>query len=373
MIIYIILFIILLILLLKLFIKIKYPFWSIQPVFHYYNIQYWFSDPKIIQKKLPLKNKYYDYCINFEKELNEDQKNWIFDLIKHHYLRNKITNYIPTKKSIFEYFEKHEKPCYFSLSFHNNKLTSTMTTRPLTIYKKNEEISIYYVDYLCVHNDYRKKGHAPNIIYTHYINSRYRTKNLIFLFKREGKQNKIVPLASYLTYGFSLKYWKKIRLEHPMIKMHQIIKDNIEILHHYLKTMKEKFKCFILPCISNIINLIEKKLLYVFIVMKKYKPFACYFFRNPLTYYNKKNSIDLIASVCTDDNKQDLFIKYFYDALFKIDYNPKNILIENLSYNNIILKHILKKRSPFLVSETAYFFYNYASRPYLSKDIFLLN
>ena len=40
------------------YIKIKYPFWSKQPVFHYHNIKYWINPPGIIEHKLPKINKF---------------------------------------------------------------------------------------------------------------------------------------------------------------------------------------------------------------------------------------------------------------------------------------------------------------------------
>ena len=58
---YVILILILIIILIKIYIKIRCPFWSIQPVFQIYNIAYWLSPPKIIQKDMPPINKYYDF------------------------------------------------------------------------------------------------------------------------------------------------------------------------------------------------------------------------------------------------------------------------------------------------------------------------
>ena len=37
--------------------RLKYQFWSRQPVFHYHNLKYWLFPPGIIQHKRPEKNK----------------------------------------------------------------------------------------------------------------------------------------------------------------------------------------------------------------------------------------------------------------------------------------------------------------------------
>ena len=40
------------------YIRIKYPFWALQPVFHFYDIYYWFINIGIIRHELPEKNRY---------------------------------------------------------------------------------------------------------------------------------------------------------------------------------------------------------------------------------------------------------------------------------------------------------------------------
>ena len=51
-------FIILLIILLFIYVRIKYRFWALQPVFHVYDLYYWFVNAGVINKELPLKNRY---------------------------------------------------------------------------------------------------------------------------------------------------------------------------------------------------------------------------------------------------------------------------------------------------------------------------
>ena len=58
MILYIIAFFILLIILFFIYIRLKYKFWALQPVFHFYDIYYWFINVGIIRQELPDKNKY---------------------------------------------------------------------------------------------------------------------------------------------------------------------------------------------------------------------------------------------------------------------------------------------------------------------------
>ena len=50
--------------------KLKFPFWSKQPVFHYHNLKYWVFPPGIINHDKPKKNKFYDNKIYFNTYLN---------------------------------------------------------------------------------------------------------------------------------------------------------------------------------------------------------------------------------------------------------------------------------------------------------------
>ena len=62
---------------LYLYVKVKYKFWSIQPVFHIYNLKYWLWPPGIIQHKMPPKTKYYNWrieCDTFSNTSTEPLK-----------------------------------------------------------------------------------------------------------------------------------------------------------------------------------------------------------------------------------------------------------------------------------------------------------
>ena len=394
---YLIIILIILYVIFTIYFKIKNQFWSRQPVFHFHNIFYWFFPPGIIQHSLPILNKFYNTGILFDKyaNANETKKNDMFNLIRYHYLQKKNLQYHPTQNAIFPYFENHFLPSFVSLMYKKtpnidvknkqiipmNKLISLMTTRPLecTLDKKN--MILYYVDYLCVHTQHRKQGNAPQIIYTHYAKMRYNDKkNIIFLFKREGQMTSIVPLTTYYTYGFHIKYWKYKSPRQGNIQNILISKSTIDLFHHFSKIIKENCRCFIAPCLSNLETLIDNNLIYIFLLLKNDNPIACYVFRNPYTSYKiqdvQKNSIDCIASYCDhkEDNKT-VFIEYFYQCVFTMaqTLHTECLIIENISDNNIIIQNIFKKNKPIIKSPTAYYFYNFAYRPFLSPNVFLLN
>jgi hypothetical protein len=122
--IYIILTFILIILISVSYIKIKFPFWNIQPVFHYYNILYWFKPPGIIYPQLPCANKYVN-LININTRnidnINNSELQKISNFIKNYYLKNKNIHYSPESKHIFEYLKSNNHPSYVSV-YNNNEL-----------------------------------------------------------------------------------------------------------------------------------------------------------------------------------------------------------------------------------------------------------
>ena len=168
--------------------KLKYPFWHRQPVFHYHNLWYWMVPPGIIQHGKPEKDKYYDYKIISKTffSMPLEKKVAFATFIKRHYMPHKHEKYNPTQDAILGYFKNHNDKSYLSMKYENNKLISTMSTRPLKCYIENNVMDLYYVDFLCVHQKYRKKGYAPKIIYTHYVNQRECNKNTVFIFDVSG-------------------------------------------------------------------------------------------------------------------------------------------------------------------------------------------
>lgn len=372
------------------YIKIKYQFWNIQPVFHYYNIFYWLSTNKIINLELPSINKYcnlreiqtYKYT-----DLTTIDKQYIVNFLKKYFLRTNEVNYLPDIETFESNFENHIYPSFISIyskdttlfdySKNNTidfkEIISVMTTRPLyiTLYKNN--FSVYYVDHLCVHHAYRKKGIAPQIIQTHELNQRHQNKNIkVSLFKREGEINGIVPLVFYYTYGY-----KKIsvyKIHDSSITALDINETSLNKFLDFFKINKGYFDCSITPHLSNLISLIKSKSIFIYILKQNETILCSYIFKNNDTLYNNKKNVECISSIngITND-KNNLFYKGFTLAYYSISkkIKSKTLLIENVSHNNQIIQQI--KDKCFLYSPTAFFLYNYVARTVNEYKFFYIN
>ena len=215
--------------------KVKYPFWSKQPVFHYHNLKYWMFPPGIIQHDKPEKNKFYNEKIEFSDyfSLDYSKKLKFIYFIRKNYMPHKHECYNPPKKGILNYFKNHNDKSYISLKMENNKILGCMSTRPLNCFIKDKKIDLHYVDFLCVDSKHRKKGIAPEVIYSHYLNHRNKHKSVVFLFKREGARTLIVPLTTYYNYMFDITYWdKKVRFDEPTLNSILITKNNMYLLYN---------------------------------------------------------------------------------------------------------------------------------------------
>ena len=132
----------------KAYFRIKYPFWSIQPVFQYYNLYYWCFPPGIINQSLPNKHKtYYDYSIQFStfENLKQHEKEDFINLLQQHYLRSKDVDYIPSETAVQSYLSnlKYEPlvGLKYETKFLNNqthkKLIVSITGKLITCYLDN--------------------------------------------------------------------------------------------------------------------------------------------------------------------------------------------------------------------------------------------
>lgn len=385
------------------YIKIKFGFWSIQPVFHIYDVFYMLWPPGIIDHNLPLINKYTNFKNIKMYELNalsELKINKIINFIKTNYLQNKDNIFIPEITNFIPYFKNHDHPSLITLynndiilhdlkkgtMINDEELLGIMTTRPIKIFINNKNLinktgkieSIfyaYYVDYLCVKKNQRKKGIAPQIIQTHNYYQSHKVKNIcISLFKREEELTGIVPLCFYYTYGFSVDKWHKPYDLHSKYKILEINRQNIHHLFDFIKYNNNKFDIIINTSESNIVELIKTNNIFIYCLMEDDIILSCYFFRKTCTFIKKNMEIlSCFASInnTNEDNFIHAFKISFWDIAFKYKFGYS--AIENISQNNIIIDNLILKTKPDIISPTAYFFYNFAYYTFHSNKVLIIN
>jgi hypothetical protein len=352
--------------------------------------------PGIINHLLPEKNKYTNFknidTFNFS-ELTSIQIQRFIHLIRTNYLENKDNIFSPKSENIIPYLSSHNDKTF--ISFYNEdyflldikkgttitdkKLVGIITSRPINIFinnnDKNAEFRAYYVDYLCVDKLHRKKGIAPQLIQTHHYNQRHLNKNItVSLFKREDELTGIVPLCFYHTYGFHVTTWSKPQNIPSPYNLLEINGQNFHFLYDFIKENKVKFDIVINTEVSNIIELIKTKNIFIYVVMEQDNIICAYFFRKSCVQVEKGLEVlSCFASICNTD--EDIFIQGFKISFWKI--SAENYFgfcaIEDISDNNIIINSIISKTKPLIVSPTAYFFYNFGYPTFKSNKVLIVN
>jgi hypothetical protein len=387
----------LIILLIYGYIRIKYGFWLIQPVFHVYDFKYMINPPGIINDYLPKKNKYTNFKnidTTIYAELNQLQKQRFLNLIKANYLKRGDNTFLPSLNNITPYFTGHNDKSFVSFYFEpqsiinlkkgtiidEKKIVGAITSRPLYVSinnsANNAKFTAYYVDYLCVDIENRKKGIAPQLIQTHHYNQRHVNKNIVVsLFKREDELTGIVPICVYSTYGFSVTTWSqpiKLSSEYKLVEVNP---QNFHILYDYIKlNCISKFDLIINSEVTNIIELIKTKNIFINMIISDDVIIAVYFFRKSCVQVEKNMEV-LSCFASISDTEENIFCQGFKISFWEIA--AKNYFgfcaIEDISDNNIIINNIKLKTKPLVISPTAYFFYNFAYPTFKSNKVLIIN
>jgi len=375
--------------------RLRHRFWAIQPVFHYHNLRYWLFPPGIItHEPLPMTKYYKPFRVTVKdfESMTTIESDDMHQLVSQHYLQDKEISYSPTRDNIDSYFKGHNTPCYYASYTNMNCVKdfkkgtihrkeypiSVLTSRPLFVSLYNNKLISHYVDYLCVHSKFRGKHIAPETIYTYAVEtSKQNDENITFLFKREGESTAIVPLVAYTCYWYDTTYWKpKTKFPHPYT-LTQINNGNKELFMREYNTYANTFDCFITSSMSNIIELIKSCAIIPYVIHNKEEVIAIYIFRNGCVSYNGHGVIDLIGSILVDDS----FIEFFQlganEAYLHLqkqmeDANIKYLNIENISHNHDLINHINKSYTPIHTIPYSYYFYNFATRPILPEQCFIL-
>jgi len=336
-------------------------FWIHQPIFHKYNIPYYFSSPQVINLECPAKNNYTNF-INIESFSMSE----IDELLWNRFLSTilKKTGNLPEKNSISIYFDTVLERSY--ISFYNEpvvyqnidkgyyidekKTVGVITSRPLRFFMKqyNSELPVYYIDYLNVDKDKSKneeKHITHELIQTHIYNQQAlnmqkiknnkKSNNLEFtkkyniqicLFKRNNVKNNIgvVPLCSYKSYIFSYKqyYFKKYIYQiqdqtynkYKHYKIFILTKLNFHTILDFIKQQHlQRFTVFILPNINNLYQQIISGNLIVYYLLDVINGqiIAVYFFRI------HKQTVSCVGSICYYNNSEKISYEDYFLYGFK--------------------------------------------------------
>ena len=225
-------------------IKIKYPFWNNQPVFHTYDyIRSLYKQPFIIQLNGPYKTKYVDNNHVQTINIDDDKMSKIKEVTKflqENYISGERVDYMVQPNDIYRlhtgqndvsFLSTYVVPEYTVKSpddtknveiVKTTKIHGCITSRALQMYirpTKTEmvysQFPIYFMDFLCVHREHDYTKISRNLVQTHEYNQRMYNKNIqCSLLKKEGEQfSGIRPLITYKAYTYNILNRKFLRMK----------------------------------------------------------------------------------------------------------------------------------------------------------------
>ena len=370
----------------KFYLIINYKFWANQPIFHKINLLYYILPNHIINTDLPKITRYCnfkDIKVNDIFKISDNRISEIVSFLNNNFTQNKDDKLNFTNKIFMSYFQGNSNINFIGRYYHKdydlkdnkfmiqNRLISTLTTRNINITLNKEKLKAYYVDNLCVDKNHRKKNIAATMIKT--VEYKIREKNskiFIFLFKKEGIQEGIVPLCKFKIYQFDINNYN-ININ-KQIRFIRLKKENFLDLVKFITEKKELFKIWILPDLVNFENLINNNIYQIYIKLDNNNNFEnIYILQNTNITYKNIKSIELVSSIITNvkniNDELMLIINYIRNDGFKFlninEINNNIIILDKLS--NIVKKYDYQ-------IDCAYYLYNYKINQFDKKDTFIL-
>lgn len=378
------------------YIKIRYPFWNIQPVFHTYDYwRYFYWTPFFIYHYRPIKTKFCDFNNVITTNLsdcNDQMMNEVTNLLQCYYVSSDRILHNITQQNIRTILTGIREPTYISLYCEKTLDKPTNDSDITTVYKPMgcitsrafnmhyrptlkenmySELPLYYIDYLCVQREQDTRKITRKLYQTHEYNQRIQNPNiLVSLIKKEiDLCEGVVPFIQYNSMTFYLR--KNNPRELP--KEFQIIsltKENIDILTDFLD-IQTNMRFDNQPCLFDIcitqhsgyyLSLINDKQMHIYCLRSEGQVYGLYFFKDTKTQYDdiEGNTLQCVASVMNSENME-LFYTGFLHSLELINKNNyyKMFIIENIGHNTSILSHWRTRYTPIFTNKTAYYLYNF--------------
>jgi len=388
------------------YIKLKYPFWNIQPVYHIYDFWRYFSQtPFIIQRKLPVKTKFYDNkhveTLDFS-DMKDFHMTRMIDLLQCHYLKSEKLLFTIEKEAIEPLFIGHSHPCY--VSFFNEEAADetgekvepigSITSIPILLYlrQENQFHNIYLWDLICINRHDIHKNIDRNLIQTHEYNQRFRNLDIsVSLLKKEAPLHEgVVPLVEFTTSIFLLRS----KIVGPRLPPHHFLTNvestNASDIYDFITEMRTNKSIALYPELGSIFALLKANQIFIYALKCKDVILGLYFFRNSNMLYEEGGQmLECISTLWNpsvyqnfqDGIKMNMFFLGFLLALKQAVERGKNDKIQYkfIKFNRLgesltILDKWKQKYAPVNETQAAYYLYNMVipGMPLEAQDCFIL-
>jgi hypothetical protein len=383
------------------FIKIQYPFWSAQPVFHSYDFWRRFSLTFFyIQNGFPIKTKFCDpkRCLTVPyADMNDESIRKTVDLIQCYYIPSDRVIAMMDISGLNVMMTGHSNPSYvtfynesdFSIEYDASGSTNILEkplpvgcilSKPTRLFintgGKMEERVIYSWDYTCVHRDYIKKNISRNLIQTAEYNQRIKNPEILgTIFKKESSLcDGVVPLVEFKTFVFYLRNVKLPPLP-PKFTVTRILNENVGLFSDFLygithpkriigdEKIQSPFFIMSIPEMGSINAMLQTENMYAYVLQNAEHIYGLYIFKDAKINYEDVENGNLLECVFSVSNTEmdGLFFSGFLSslrAILNLQKKYKMIMFNDLSHNSKILDKWRWKYTPVFENKAAYYAYN---------------
>ena len=393
---YILLTTLLLVIIVFITIKIKYPFWNIQPVFHYYDYwRYLYRVPFTVYRYVPLKTKFCDFEQVFTfpyLECSDKQKQQLLNLIQCYYLPSDHIIHDTTEEDINTVLTGYQEPSYVSFYYEKEKTTNPgtvslqdynqepvgcITSLPVNMLflptlrePEYTERKMYFVNSLVVNRSRNQQKINRSLLQTHEYNQRVMNPTIqsSIIKKEVDLLDGVIPCVELNTTTFYIKEVKFPSLP-PNNIVSEISNDNFALLNDFLKeiinisTKTCYFNMIVIPDMTNVYNLIKIGQLFVYVLRTGEHVLGVYFLKDTKLQHEKLdgNTIHFIGSIMNNNNPQLFYIGFLFalKSILKKKKNYKVLVIDSISHNNMVLSKWSQYNKPISITKTGYYLFNY--------------
>jgi len=409
------------------YIKLSFPFWNNQPVFHTYDYwRFFYYTPFVVYKYRPMKTKFCEFNqIKTYQYLDSttQQRKDVCQLLQSNYILNDRILITTTAKDLDAEYTGHSEPAFLSIysekkyeftALHRqvdptfaeqyNDITEALKpigcvlSKPIHFYYRENiehnvytQMPIYYIDVICAKRELDQKKLNRQLLQTHEYNQRFKNPNILCsLIKKEiDLFDGVIPLIEYNTYVFYLRNLTfpplpaHFHITHIDIEHTDILTDFLyEQTHLDLTLSKKHFDIMVLSDMGNLIALIKQNLLYAYCLRNGSHIYGFYFLKDAKMQYEDidGDTLQLVGSVMNCDS-----VKLFYDGLLHSMHDIikkrkrnlsqyKMLLFEAIGDNTILLQLWRERNTPVFTNKTAYYTFNliYPGSPMVAERCLVL-
>jgi len=405
--IYILIFIILFFLTIFIYIKLAYPFWNIQPVYHPYDFWRCFYGRsfRIYPNFHP--NVHTKYCNPEDVDIipfvdaTDIQKKDFVNMIQCYFVKDENAMCMFHLENLDAYFSGHQYSSYISFYkqkfykrienekgeidvIHGEKPRGCISSRSGVLYINGHKENIYWLDFTLVDRGatatevqrIQRELFETHIYKIGFIGWREEIAEQIrvWIFRKMGQLfSGIIPFIRFSVKEYEIpnnqEFFKTTYPEHVVLV--DIHKGNMRKMLDALEIAQRRFSTFCMTDITNLQGLITAGNFHVFVLEKMGDILAMYFFKDTRVRMEESGSLIELAGSVWLGGSVGLFNRGFLGAIGEVvKKNPiyRRLLVDNLSDNGII-----NFGEWFLNMEEggAYYTYNMVV-PYSNKNIFIM-